>query len=248
MRHNMKHILLLHILFLPFYSFSQTEITKDTTHFQNYGKKIMVIHTNNRQYYDDSTCVWEVMYPEIFGLTNRIRETSVNIMLGQEVAFGDCNDKECDRTTMYFPQLSRYWDKVKITSIKNDLLSYCLTDGHCPIYSKLCSSKTQYRLYNLRNGSEVEIASLFKKDETTQHKLDSIILEKVDFTPEDPRTIRSERQFYFEENKLFVFYDWYTIGRAETYAFELFYKEIQDLIDPSGVLPVFFSDKILTKK
>lgn len=208
----------------------------------------MVVHTTNRQYYDDSTCVWEVMYPEIFNLENRIVSASVNIMLSQEIAFGDCNDKECDRTSIYFPQLSRFWDKVKITGIRNDLLSYCLMEGHCPVYSKLCSGKIQYRLFNLKSGLDIEMSSLFKKEESTQKKLDSLILAKLHFIPEDIGAIRSERQFYFEAGKLFVFYDWYTIGRMETYVFELPYAEIQNLINPSGVLSVFFKDISLSKK
>ena len=61
-------------------SFSQMEITIDTVYFQNIDKKVMVVHTTNRQYYNDSVCVWEVSYPEIFNLGNRIRETSINLM------------------------------------------------------------------------------------------------------------------------------------------------------------------------
>ena len=236
----LKLIFLFRILFFSSHSFCQVEIRKDTVYFKNYEKKIMVVHTNNRQYYDDSTCVWEVMYPEISGLENKTVETLLNTRFSQEVAFGDCNDEKCDRTTMYFPQLTRYWDKVKITGIKNDLLSYCLTEGYCPVYSKLCSGKTQYHLYNLKTASEVEMSRLFKKDDVTQHKLDSIILEKLDFVPEDLGVVRNERQFYFEKDKLFVFYDWHTIGRSETYVFELSYREIQGLINPSGLLAVFF--------
>lgn len=248
MQYLQKHKLLFLLLYFPVFAFSQMEISKDTVYFLNNGKKIMVIHTNNRQYYSDSTCMWEVMYPEISGLENGVQESSINIMLSQEVAFGDCNDKECDRTTLFFPQLSKYWDKVKITDIKNDLISYCLLEGHCPVYSKICSSKTTYRIYNMKNGEDIGMAGLFKKDETTQHALDSLIQQKLDFVPEDPKAVRNERQFYFEGDKLFVFYDRYTIGRTETYAFELPYAEIQGLLDPAGILPVFFKDKMLSKK
>lgn len=235
------------ILF-PAFSSAQTEIHKDTVHFLNNDKKVMVVHTTNRQYYDDSTCVWEVMYPEIFNLENRVVSASINIMLSQEVAFGDCDEKECDRTTMYFPQLSRYWDKVKVTGIKNDLLSYCLMEGHCPVYSKLCSGKIKYNLFNLKSYSEIEMSSLFKNEERIQKKLDSLILEKLDFMPEDIGAIRSERQFYFDKEKLFVFYDQYTIGRTETYTLELSFEEIQTMINPLGDLSIFFKERFISKK
>ena len=169
-------------------------------------------------------------------------------MLSQEVSLGDCNDKVCDRTTMYFPLLNRYWDKVKITEIKNDLLSYCLMEGNCPAYAKVCFSKTTYRLYNLKNGTEVLPTAFFKKDETTQRKLDSIILNKLDYVPENMESIRMERQFYFEANKLFVFYDAYTIGGSEICSMELPYKEILKIADISGPIPVYFETKGGEKK
>lgn len=244
----MQKIYFIAIIFLlHVFSYAQTEIYKDTIYFLD-NNKVMVVHTTNRQYYDDSTCVWEVMYPEIFGLENRVTETSINIMLSQEVAFGDCNDKECDRTTMHFPQLSKYWDKVKITGIKYDLLSYGLLEGHCPVYSKLCSSKIRYYLYDMKSASEIETSTLFKKDENTQHKLDSIVLEKLDFVPEDINAVRSERQFYFEGEKLFIFYDSFTLRGSKTYSFELHYEEVKNLINPSGKLSIFFKDNILSKK
>jgi hypothetical protein len=230
------------LLLIPTFSYSQTEITMDTTFYQNMDKKVMVVQTTNRQYYNDSVCVWEVSYPEIFNLGNRIRETSINLMFSKEVSFGDCNDKVCDRATMYFPLLNRYWDKVVVTSIKNDLLSYYLFEGSCPNYTKVCFLKTRHHLYDLKNGSEIEPSSLFKKDQITQHKLDSIILTKLDFVPEDMEAIRFERQFYFDKNKLMVFYDTYTIGKKETFIVELTYKEIQSLINPAGVVAVFFRE------
>lgn len=229
-------------------AFAQTEITKDTLYFLNKGKRVAVVHTLNRQYYNDSSCVWEIMYPEISGLAYSTQEKELNLLFSTEVAFGDCNEKVCDKTTMYFPLLSKYWDKVRVTGIKNDLVSYCMTEGHCPVNSKYCSGKTMYYFYNVKYGSEVAMISLFKKEETTQHKLDSIILDKLDFVPEDLNAIRNERQFYFEGDKLFVFYDWYTIGKSNTYSAELQYKEIHDLINPVGILPVFFGDQLLLKK
>jgi hypothetical protein len=224
------------------------EITHDTLHFKNNGADVMVIHTTNRQYYNDSACVWEVSYPEIFNLGNRIRESSLNLMFSQEVSFGDCNDKVCDRTTMYFPLLNRYWDKVVVTSIRNDLLSYYLFEGSCPTYTKVCMVKTRYHLYDLRSGEEIEMASLFGKEEKVQHKLDSLILQKLDFVPEDLDAVRFERQFFFDKNKLMVFFDAYTLGKKNTISFELTQKELAGLMNPAGPLPLFFSDKKKTSK
>jgi hypothetical protein len=219
------------------------EIKYDTVYFTNNDKQVMVVHTTNRQYYNDSACVWEVTYPEIHNLENRIRETSINLMFSKEVSFGDCNDKVCDRSTMYFPMLNRYWDQVIVTSIKNDLLSYYLHEGSCPTYTKVCFMKTRHHLYNLRTGSDIEPTSLFRSDAKTQHKLDSIILQKLDFVPEDMEAVRYERQYYFEKNKLMAYYDSYTIGKKETYSFELPYKEIQAFINPNGPLVLFFNEK-----
>jgi len=103
-------------------------------------------------------------------------------------------------------------------------------------------------LYNLKSGSEIEVNTLFKTDVKTQHKLDSVILHKLDFVPEDMGAVRYERQFYFEKNKLMVFYDTYTIGRKETYSFELSYKEVQDLLNPAGPLALFFIEKKTVSK
>lgn len=243
-----KKILVTISLLLPIAVFSQMEIKHDTLYFKNNGAEVMVIHTVNRQYYNDSACVWEVSYPEIFNLGNRIRESSVNLMFSKEVSFGDCDDESCDRTTMYFPLLNRYWDKVVITDIKNDLLSYYLFEGSCPTYTKVCFVKTRHKLYDLKMGAEIEPSSLFKMDAQTQHKLDSIILQKLDFVPEDKDAVRYERQFYFEKSKLMVFYDTYTLGRKETHAFELLLAEVRGLWNPSGPLPVFFSEIKQTKK
>lgn len=237
---NFKKLIII-CFFFPFWANGQSEIKYDTLFFKNNGKEVMVIHTINRQYYNDSACVWEVSYPEIFNLGNRIRESSVNLMFSKEVSFGDCDDKVCDRTTMYFPLLSRYWDKVVVTSIKNDLLSYYLFEGSCPTYTKVCFVKTRHCLYDLKTGSEIEPTSIFKKDAITQHKLDSIILNKLDFVPDDKEAVRFERQFYFEKNKLMVFYDAFTLGRKETYSFELTLDEINGLWNPAGPLPIFFS-------
>jgi hypothetical protein len=228
---------------MPGLCFAQMEIIKDTTYYQNMGRKVMVVQTTNRQYYNDSACVWEVAYPEIYNLESRIRESSINLMFSKEVSFGDCNDKVCDRSTMYFPMLNRYWDNVAITEIKNDLLSYYLHEGSCPTYTKVCFLKTRHHLYNLKTGSEIEASTLFRTDERTQHKLDSIILEKLDFIPEDMEAIRFERQFYFKKNKLMVFYDTYTIGKKDTYSLELPYADIQNLINPNGPLTAFFNEK-----
>lgn len=244
---KIKYAILFCFLF-PLLAYSQVEIRYDTLYFKNNDKDVMVVHTINRQYYNDSACVWEVSYPEIFNLGNRIRESSVNLMFSKEVSFGDCDDKVCDRTTMYFPLLNKYWDKVVVTGIKNDLLSYYLFEGSCPTYTKVCFVKTRHHLYNLKSGSEIETATLFKTDVKTQQKLDSVILHKLDFVPEDMEAVRYERQFYFERDKLMVFYDTYTIGRKETYSFELSYKEIQGLINPSGPLNIFFSDKKTVSK
>lgn len=227
----------------PVLSFSQTEIRYDTLYFKNNDKQVMVVHTTNRQYYNDSACVWEVSYPEIFNLSNRIRESSVNLMFSKEVSFGDCDDKVCDRSAMYFPLLSRYWDKVVVTSIKNDLLSYYLFEGSCPTYTKVCFLKTRHYLYNLNTGQEIDPTSLFKTDVKTQHKLDSIVLDKLDFVPDDKEAVRFERQFYFDKDKLMVFYDNYTLGRKETYSFDLPYSSLKDLINPAGPLVAFFSEK-----
>jgi hypothetical protein len=220
----------------------------DTTFYQNMDKKVMVVQTTNRQYYNDSACVWEVSYPEISNLGNRIRESSLNLMFSKEVSFGDCNDKVCDRATMYFPLLNRYWDKVVVTSIKNNLLSYYLFEGSCPTYTKVCFVKTRHHVYDLTTGLEIEPNSLFKADAITQHKLDSIILHKLDFVPEDMEAVRFERQIYFEKNKLMVFYDNYTIGRKETFKLELTYKEIQSLINPTGAVAAFFKETKNTVK
>jgi hypothetical protein len=221
--------------------FAQMEITKDTVYFENYGNKLTVVNTLNRQYYNDSTCVWEIMYPEVYNLGDM--ESTINLMLSREVAIGDCNEKICDRTTMNFPLLRKYWDKSKIITIKNDLLSYCLMEGNCPTYAKMCFSKTSYHLFNLKTGMQVDAGTLFKKDAISRHKLDSIILSKLDFVPENMQMIPSERQFYLEGNKLYAFYDTYTIGGNETYSVELQKKDIQGLINPDGILPVFFNDK-----
>ena len=94
----------------------------------------------------------------------------------------------------------------------------------------------------------IENANLFNPGEGAQIRLDSIIGKKLDFVPEYPATIRSERQFYLEEGKLFVFYDRYTIGRAETYSIELSYTEIRSLINPDGPLYVFLREKIPANK
>jgi hypothetical protein len=237
----LKAVLL--VMATPLFSFSQTEIRHDTLHFKNNDKDVMVVHTINRQYYNDSACVWEVSYPEIFNLGNKIRESSVNLMFSREVSFGDCNDKVCDRTTMYFPLLSRYWDKVVVTSIKNDILSYYLYEGNCPTYTKVCFIKTRHYLYDLKMGSEIEPSALFKKDIKSQQKLDSLILHKLDFVPEDMDAVRYERQFYFEKDKLMVFYDSYALGRKDIYAMELTQEEVRDLINPNGAIAAFFRMK-----
>lgn len=242
-----KNVISFCILF-PTIVFSQTEIKHDTLIFKNNGKDVMVIHTINRQYYNDSACVWEVSYPEIFNLGNRIRESSVNLMFSKEVSFGDCDDESCDRSTMYFPLLNRYWDKVVVTSIKNDLLSYYLFEGSCPTYTKVCFVKTRHHLYDLKMGSEIEPTSLFKQDAQTQQKLDSLILNKLDFVPEDKDAVRYERQFYFEKNKLMVFFDTYTLGKKDTYSIELTYKEVLSLINPTGPLSVFFKEQKVSAK
>lgn len=236
------------IFCLPILAFSQMQIIKDTTYYQNMGRKIMVVQTTNRQYYNDSACVWEVAYPEISNLENRIRESSINLMFSKEVSFGDCNDKVCDRTTMYFPMLNRYWDNVVITEIKNDLLSYYLHEGSCPTYTKVCFLKTRHHLYNLKAGIELESSSFFRPGEKTQQKLDSIVLGKLDFTPEDMDALRYERQFYLEKGKLMAFYDTYTIGKKDTFSIELPHKDIQSLINPNGPLAVFFNEKKTTSK
>jgi hypothetical protein len=248
MKKALKKISFLVLLMTPLFSFSQTEIKHDTLYFKNNEKDVMVVHTINRQYYNDSACVWEVSYPEIFNLGNKAIESSMNLLFSKEVSFGDCNDKVCDRATMYFPLLSRYWDKVVITSIKNDLLSFYLYEGNCPTYTKVCFIKTRHYLYNLKTGTEIEANSLFKTDAKTQHSLDSVILHKLDFVPEDMDAVRYERQFYFEKGKLMVFYDNYSLGRKDIYAFELSYEEIKKLMNPSGPLKTFFGEMKKTGK
>lgn len=240
-RYNIIFLTLL--IFLPLALSAQMEMIRDTVYFENYGKRIMVIQTTNRQYYNDSLCVWEVAYPEIYNMANRIRESSVNLMFSREVSFGDCDDKVCDRTTMYFPLLNRYWDKVVATSIRNDLLSYYVLEGSCPAYTKVCFVQTRHHIYDLKFGSEIEPGTLFKKDAATIQKLDSLILHKLDFVPEDMEAVRYERQFYFDKNKLMVFFDNYTLGKKETYSLELSYADVKGLLSPSGPLPVFFEQK-----
>ncbi len=227
-------------------AFSQAEIIKDTVYFENNGKKLMVVNTLNRQYYNDSTCIWEIMYPEISNLGDM--ESAINLMLSREVALGDCNEKICDRSTMHFPLLNRYWDKVKIVSIKNDLLSYGLMEGSCPTYAKICFSKTTYHIYNLKTGMEVENTSLFRRDTRTLHQLDSVIASKLDFVPENPEMILSGCQFYLEGNNLFAFYDNYTLEGNKTFTVELQKKDILNLINPNSVLSVYFSEKKAGKK
>lgn len=245
-KHKRKMSLVLALI--PILTFSQMEYRRDTTYFQNFDSKVMVVHTTNRQYYKDSACIWEIVYPELHNLGNPSIQSDINLMFSKEVSFGDCNDEVCDRTTMYFPQLTRYWDQVVVTGIRNGLLSYYIYEGSCPTYAKVCFATTKHAMYNLSTGLDIAPQSLFRTDVRSQHILDSIILQKLDFVPEDMEAIRTERQFYFEKNKLMVFYDNYTISKKERHSYELTYKEISPIINPIGPLPAFFDIKPVLKR
>jgi len=246
----MKYWLLITYLFISNNCISQQEITEYTVTYQNNRNDIRIIQTTIRQYYNDSSCVWEISFPQVDGLKDWEVQRSLNIELSNQVSFGDCDiDKECDENYRWYPRMEFYWNKVEITCIHNDLLSFQIIEGGQPYGYDRKFSDIRCFFYDLKTGYDIDTRAFFKEDDESQQQLEQILISRLGFVPEE-EPLRTMRQYYFDCKQLIVLYDRYTIGEDQIYHIPLVYDDIKDLINPSGFLAGYFDgqSKSQTKK
>lgn len=202
--------------------------------------EVTVIQTTIKQYYNDSSCVWEIAYPQIKGLTNSDIQLTLNKQFANYVSFGDCeDDKECQPGEQWFPKMQQYWNKVNLVGLRNGLLSYRVSEGGQPMGYNKKYGEVQYFTYDLDKGEYVELEHLFQFDSLQSTKFNHLLTIKLGFTPEE-EAFQTMRQYYFDGENLVVYFDRYTIGEDEEYHIPLSYVELKAWMKEGKVLRRYF--------
>ncbi len=235
----MKTILLILSILLGYQCFSQDgdqKITVDTLHFQNENKTGYVLHTTITHYYNDSSCIWEVSYPEIFGLNDESAEYSINKTFELSVAIGDCAEEdECTYFgAMIYPEYFKYWNRVKVMGIRNNVVSYFYQEGGCTYDEPYCYDNVTFNLYDLNTNSEVDERNIFRSDKKSQEGLHNAIIAKLGFTPQYEQAVDFARQVGFDSEGVIIYYSEFTLGERESYTLRFTLDEIEVFLRPGS--------------
>jgi hypothetical protein len=225
--------LLIQILWISLV-FSQTaqiqKVTRDTTYHLN--NSVIIIQTTIAQYYNDSTCVWEVSYPIIKGLPDLNIQDQMNRMFIELSSIGDCDeDKECDTQTNY-PKLNTYWNKTAIFEITQDLISFNHNEGGTVVGFDECFGNENYYNYNLKNGTEYKRQEIISLTEQNTIEFQKLMMSKLPKEIKDEEAIVTQWQVKLQGGKFCVFYDNYTLFENENLTICLEENEILPFINP----------------
>lgn len=237
-----KFFLISHFTFCCLFGWAQQEIKKDTVNYYNLGKKIDVIQTTIKQYYNDSTCVWEISYPQVKGIDDPDIQASKNKEFAAYVSFGDCEmgDEECEQASeQWYPRMQYYYNKVEVVDIKNNLMSYKLSEGGQPVGYKRKFGEVEYFIFDLKSGEQIEEGDLFSFSGSSKSGFDQLLILKLGFTP-DEEPFQTMRQYYFNEGDLVVYFDRYTIGEDQEYHIKLSYIELKAWMKKEGAIMRYF--------
>ncbi len=224
---------------LGFPGLAQQAILKDTVTYPQAEGNITVIQTVIRQYFNDSSCLWEISFPRIDGLHNREVQASINRKFSEHASFGDCDlDEGCYENEQWYPRMQFYWNKVEITAITHDLLSFQTSEQMKPHRNQKSFGQIDCYFMDLKTGAEIVAGELLKSD--ARPALDELIIWKLGFEPEQ-EPFQTMRQYYLEGHHLIVLYDRYTLADDKVYRIAMNYKEIKDWLIPQGYLANYFN-------
>src|SRR4051812_41935280 len=103
-------------LILSNLSAQKYDILRDTSVYNNYNKKVNVVHTYiTHYYYLDTVCIQLLCYPQLSGLSSRIVENDLNKKFSSLFSFGMCdNDKECELPPIKFGSARASYQFAKV--------------------------------------------------------------------------------------------------------------------------------------
>lgn len=223
---------------------AQSTTTLDTLSFVNRGHKIEVIHTTIRHCYYDSTCIWEIVYPQIGSMKHIEAERSANLFFREQAGISDCvEDKQDNEINGREPSLQHYWLKIEIICIRNGIISYRRSEGNRPLETKEDCEDITYHFYDLEHIDDFNTKLFFKSSEAINLDLDELINTKRGFQPRNQDNFRNSRQYYFNCKDLIIYYAKNALKGDHSYHISLTLNELKDLILSGGPLDRYFKDQ-----
>jgi hypothetical protein len=220
------------------------QIINDSVSIQNGTEEVIVATTTIRQFYEDSTCIWEIKFPQLVTTSNPEGTEAINKVFERLVSFGDCDNGSClESDEEMFPRFGQYWNKVEVASLDAEWISYVVKEGGCPIGTKSCFGTTDYFLYSMKTHQAITPFQVFKTDRESLSNLEALIHEKLGFRPANDEVITNYMQIFMKDGNVALYYDNWTIADNVPYTIVFELQEIKSLLKKEHPLQAYFSSK-----
>lgn len=236
----------LFLIFSGFYLSAQSySILKDTAYFSNYGRPVQVVQTYlTHYYYLDTVCIKLISFPLISGFSSASAENDLNIEFSHMFVFDECreDDKNCDMPPLKFGPVRAKFSLAMIHHIKNDLLSYMVTEGECLENQNTCTRNVRFHMRDLRTGNEIESHSVFRKDGDSQDAVMWLVVQQLDVIPPEPESILQNVQIFFDSKFIYFYYEKDAIENDERITLGFAYDVLSPYLDRKSPLARLWKD------